>query len=273
VTADRPQQIVVVGNCQAEVVTKGLAHPALGGRFAATYHFVDLETSRREEGRRELAECDVVLAQDIANFDDYALRDAIPEGHKVIKFPCIRLVSLWPFDGRNGPDDKAARQQDGEGGPFTHFDGLLGRLRSRIPDPKARFAAYRTLTAGGMTNFARLHEFEARRLATMDRQFGCRIGDFILADFRSQRLFRATGLPNPALYRMLMQLILARLGSGTAYPEDPALGLDDGDEVPVHPLVATALGVTWAGEDASYRFRGKHVHWEDYIRAYIERFG
>jgi hypothetical protein len=273
VIAGSPQRIVVVGNCQAEVVAKGLSHGALRGRFAATYHFVELEASRHEEGRCALAECDVVLAQDIANFDNYALRLAIPAQRPVVSFPCLRFASLWPFDGRNGPDDKLARQREGETGPFTHFDGLLGRLRSRVPEPEARFAAYRTLAVGGMTNFVRLHEFETRRLATMDRQFGCRIGDFILGNFRAQRLFRATGLPSPGLYRMLMQLILDRLGSATAYPEDPMLGLDDADEVPVHPLVAEALGVTWAGEDASYLFRGKQVRWEDYVRTYIERFG
>jgi hypothetical protein len=268
-----PERIVVIGNCQAEIVATALGHPALGDRFSATYHFVDLPSDAQDKGRRELAHCTAVLVQDIGNFEDYPLRAAISEHTAVIRFPCLRFASLWPFDGRNGPDDKAARRQQNGSPEFTHFDGLLGRLRSQIPDPAARLEAYRALAVDRAPNVARIHEFEERRLLALDREFGCALGRLVVDRFRDTRLFHATGDPPAALYRKLMQLILDRLGADLVFPADAELGSAEADEVPVHPLVARALGVSWANEATTYRFHGGQVCWEDYVRRYIDCFG
>jgi hypothetical protein len=180
---------------------------------------------------------------------------------------------LWPFDGRNGPDDKQARQDKRQPPLFAHFDGLLGRLRGQIPDPARRFEAYRSLAVERGVNVARIHQFEERRLSSLDREYDCSIGRFILDGFRSKRLFRTTGDPGSALYRMLIQLIVDRLGADLSVPHDFALEGGEPDEVPVHPMVARTLGVTWADEATTYLFHGKPVRWEDYIRRYIEHFG
>jgi hypothetical protein len=265
--------LVVIGNCQAEVVAAGLRHPAFDGRLAVSYHFVELAEPLRQAGRRDLAECDTALIQDISNFDFYPLRDAIPERARIVRFPCLRLASPWPFDSQNGPGDARARTSPAEPPVFTHFDGLLARLRTEIPDPEARYRAYRSLALDGLVNFRRMHQFEERRLAAQDRRFECAIGQFILENFRTSRLLGATGLPKPALYRLLLQWLLARLGIAGDYPDDGFLDAADGDEVPVHPAVALALGVTWADEGTTYRFHGEPIRWEGYVRRYIEHFG
>jgi polysaccharide biosynthesis acetyltransferase WcbI-like protein len=267
------RNLVVIGNCQAEMVTAGLRHPAFEGRLEATYHFVELPECRRQVGRLELAECDTVLVQDIGNFDDYPLRAAIPERAEIVTFPCLRLASPWPFDSQNGPGDAHARACEAQPPVFSHFDGLLGRLRGEIADGEERFQAYRSLALDGLVNFRRMHQFEERRLRGLDSRFDSTIGQFMLDNFRTSRLLCATGQPKPALYRLLLQWLLSRLGIAGDYPDDGFLDAADGDEVPVHPAVAQALGVSWADEGATYRFHGAPIRWEGYVRRYIEHFG
>jgi len=44
-------------------------------------------------------------------------------------------------------------------------------------------------------------------------------------------------------------------------------------QIPVHPLVATMLGVKWANEHARYLFEGEQMTWETYVRRYIDHYG
>ena len=158
------RNLVVVGNCQAEVVAEGLRHPIFSPFLSVKYQFVELPDCKREEGRRDLLECDTILVQDISNFDNYPLRTAIPTRVRTVRFPCLRLASPWPFDSQNGSGDARARAREDTPPMFTHFDGLLGRLRAEIPDAEARYQAYRSLARDGVVNFQRMHQFEERRL-------------------------------------------------------------------------------------------------------------
>jgi hypothetical protein len=70
-----------------------------------------------------------------------------------------------------------------------------------------------------------------------------------------------------------MQFIIDRLGGDVSFPDDPTLGVAATDEVPVHPLIARALDVTWADEATTYQFQGGQVCWEEYVGRYIAHFG
>jgi Polysaccharide biosynthesis enzyme WcbI len=273
IATSRQMRVVVVGNCQAEIVCRELRHPGLENRFAPIYQFVNLEESRHAQGRRELAECDLLLVQDIGNMEDYPLLADIPDRLDVIRFPCLRLASLWPFDGNNGPTDREAALREQQEPRFAYLDGLLARLRKRIPDKEERFNAYRSLDSGPVVNFRRLHEFEERRLTAMDRKFECSIGSFILDNFRTSRLFHATDRPNARLWSMLMRLIVKRLGSRSGYPENPDHDPLQAAQVPVHPKVAGGLEVKWVNPETRYVFGERMVTWETYIREYIDHFG
>jgi hypothetical protein len=265
--------IVVVGNCQAEVVCRGLRAEMLGGRFAPIYHFVEIEPALHDQGKADLDDCHILLAQDIANWENYPLRFHIPPGLKMIRFPCIRFASLWPFDSYNGLVDRAAAACARSDPVPVYFDGLLGRLRREIPDKEQRFERYRSLEIDELINFRRAHAIEQHRLLAMDREFGCSIGQFILDEFRRQRLFHSTVQPNANLYAMLMEVVLRQLGIQRSFPVDPRMEMVEGTQVPVHPLVARALDVEWVGTDTTYAFEHGFLTWERYVRRYIERFG
>ena len=186
----------------------------------------------------------------------------------------MRFSSLWPFDGWNGPNDRAAHDQEAPNLTFPYLDGLLGRLRKEIPDKEARFHAYRTLEWPGIVNYRRLHQLEERRLTATDRQYDITIGDFILTNFQRRRVFHTTVRPNWQVFSLLMQYV-AKCLSVT----DP-VSLNEGvdvmlrePQVPVHPKVARDLGVRWADERTRYLVHGREVRWQNYIRSYIEHYG
>ena len=281
VSADRPRaasakraKVLIVGNCQAQTVHEAFVRTgALNERVDAKYHFVGLQTELHQLGRSELESSEVLLVQDIKDWENYPLREHIPDGVRIVKFPLLHFASLWPFDHYNGPGDKEAYEREWPNLTFLYHDGLLARLRKEIPDPEQRLAAYRSLAVDGVINFVRLHDFERRRLVAMDQQFGLSIGRFILGNFQKRRLFYTTNHPNGRITAMLMQYLLGHLGITEVYR--PAASLDHLRrlQVPVHPKVAQALGVRWAGERTKYLYGGEQITWETYVRRYIDHYG
>jgi hypothetical protein len=267
-------RVLIVGNCQAQTVHEALAR---SGEFAdgldVKYHFVALQQNLHELGKAELKSSDVLLVQDIRDWENYPLRPYIHESVRIIKFPLLHFASLWPFDHYNGPGDKEAYEREWPNLTFLYHDGLLARLRKEIPDREQRLLAYRALSVDGIINFARLHDFEKRRLTAMDKQFGCKIGQFILDNFRRRRLFYTTNHPNGQIIGMLMQYLLRQLGMDQGYRPNSTLDHLRRLQVPVHPKVAKALGVTWAKENTKYLYGGEQITWETYIRGYIDHYG
>jgi hypothetical protein len=266
--------VLIIGNCQAQTVYEALLRTGeFNARLNANYHFVGLQQNLHHLGRKELESSDILLVQDIKDWEYYPLRQYIPENMRVVKFPLLHFASLWPFDHYNGPGDKEAYEKEWPNLTFLYHDGLLARLRKEIPDREQRYSAYRSLSAEGVINFIRLHDFERRRLTAMDKQFGLQIGQFILDNFRRRRLFYTTNHPNGQIIAMLMQYLLEHLGLEQIYRPIASLDHLRRLQVPVHPKVAQALGVTWANANTKYLYHGEHITWETYIRRYIAHYG
>jgi hypothetical protein len=267
-------KVLIVGNCQAQTVHEALARSGeFDDRLDVKYHFVALQQNLHEAGKAEVESSDVLLVQDIRDWENYPLRPYIRDGVRIIKFPLLHFASLWPFDHYNGPGDKEAYEREWPNLTFLYHDGLLARLRKEIPEREERLLAYRTLSVDGIINFARLHDFEKRRLTAMDKQFGCEIGQFILDNFQRRRLFYTTNHPNGQIIGMLMQYLLRQLEIGRGLRPNSTLDHLRRLQVPVHPKVAETLGVTWAKENTKYLYGGEQITWETYIRRYIEHYG
>jgi len=267
-------RVLIVGNCQAQTIHEALARSGeLNSRIDVKYHFVALQKDLQNFGRTEVESSDVLLVQDIRDWDTYPLRPYVRDDIRIIKFPLLHFASLWPFDHYNGPGDKEAYEREWPNLTFLYHDGLLARLRKEIPDREERLLAYRTLSVDGIINFTRLHDFEKRRLMAMDKQFGCEIGQFILDNFQRRRLFYTTNHPNGHITGMLMQYLLRQLGIDRVYRPTGILDHLKRLQVPVHPKVAQALGVGWAKESTRYVYGGEQITWETYVRRYIEHYG
>jgi hypothetical protein len=267
-------RVLIVGNCQAQTVHEALARSGeFDDRLDVKYHFVALQQNLHELGKAELESSDVLLVQDIRDWENYPLRPYIQDSVRIIKFPLLHFASLWPFDHYNGPGDKEAYEREWPNLTFLYHDGLLARLRKEIPDREQRLLAYRTLSVDGIINFTKLHDFEKRRLTAMDKQFGCEIGQFILDHFQRRRLFYTTNHPNGQVLGMLMQYLLRELEIDQGYRPSSTLDHLSRLQVPVHPKVAKALGVTWAKENTKYLYGGEQITWETYIRGSIDHYG
>jgi hypothetical protein len=266
--------VIIIGNCQAQTVYEALIRTrAFNARLDVKYHFVGLQQDLHDLARSELENSNILLVQDINDWETYPLRSDIRDDIPIIKFPLLRFASLWPFDHYNGPGDKEAYERESPNLTFLYLDGLLARLRKEIPDRDQRLLAYRSLSIDGVVNYVRLHDFEKRRLLAMDKQFGFDIGQFILEHFQKKRLFYTTNHPNGQIFAMLMQHLLKHLGIDETYRPTASLDHLKRLQVPVHPKVATALGVKWASENTKYLYGGEQITWETYVRRYIEHYG
>lgn len=268
------RSVLIIGNCQAQTVCEALVRTSdFNSRLNAKYHFVGLQQNLHERGKRELENSGVLLVQDIRDWENYPLRPYVADDAQIVKFPLLHFASLWPFDHYNGPGDKEAYEREWPNLTFLYHDGLLARLRKDIPDREQRLAAYRSLSVDGVINFVRLHDFERRRLTSMDKQFGFEIGQYILNNFQRKRLFYTTNHPNGEIFTMLMQYLLQHLEIDQVFR--PAAILDHLQrlQVPVHPKVAKALGIKWADEKTKYLYGGEKITWETYVRRYIEHYG
>lgn len=268
------KQVVIFGNCQGNLLAEALRyHSGFSRYFSVKHHYMELPANLHEQGRRDLDACDLLMVQDIREWEDYPLRDHVRSDLPTLRYPCVRFASPWPFDAFNGPDDKLARNRDFPNFEFTYFDGLLARLRREIPDQERRFDAYRTLDIGRVVDFKRLHQFEQARLEEMDRNFAAGIGAYVLETFRKKQVFYTTAHPNGRIMRMLVRQVSKELGLSLRFwlpgSSDSLRRL----QVPIHPKVADALDIRWAGPERKYLVRGEWLTWEDYFRKYISYYG
>jgi hypothetical protein len=268
------KKVVIFGNCQAGLIAEALnSNAGFARQFSVKHHFMELAPNLHDQGKRDLETCELLLVQDIREWEQYPLRDHVPDNLTTLRYPCVRFASLWPFDAFNGPDDKLARNRDLPNFEFTYFDGLLARLRREIPDHEERFSAYRSLDIKGLIDVKRLHAFEEKRLQAMDQRFPGEIGAFILENFRKRQIFYTTGHPNGKLLKMLMQQIAKELGVRQPFWFPGQLDSLRRLQVPVHPKIASALDVSWVKVERKYLVRGEWLTWEDYIRKYIAYYG
>jgi hypothetical protein len=267
-------RVLIVGNCQAQTIHEALVRSGgFNDLIDIKYHFVGLQQNLHEVGKFEVENSDVILAQDIRDWEQYPLKPYIQENARIVKFPLLHFASLWPFDHYNGPGDKEAYEREWPNLTFLYHDGLLARLRKEIPDPEQRLLAYRTLSVDGVINFARLHDFERRRLVAMDKLFGCEIGRFILDSFKKRQIFYTTNHPNGQIIGMLMQHLLRQLDMDRGFRPNSSLDHLRKLQIPVHPKVAQALGLTWVKENTKYLYGGEQITWETYVRRYIDHYG
>lgn len=268
------KRLLIFGNCQGSLLAEALRnHSGFARHFTIKHHYMELPPNLHEQGRRDLAESDMLLIQDIREWDQYPLRADVPANLPTLRYPCVRFASPWPFDAFNGPDDRMARNRDYPNLEFTYFDGLLGRLRKEIPDQEQRFQAYRSLDIERVIDVNRLHRFEQARLEEMDRRFEGGIGAYILDRYKTKQVLYTTAHPNGQILKTLVQTIAKELGVSLRFWLPGSLNSLRRLQIPIHPLIAARLGIKWADADRKYLVKGEWIRWEDYVRRYIAYYG
>jgi hypothetical protein len=201
-----------------------------------------------------------------------ALHQRLPADCEIVKFPPLSALFLWPFSGN---DPRVAADPD----RYPWPDSMGAVLSTENLDDEALFARYMELTTERMPDLNRRLRIDAGRWAATDALADIKMGEWVEQNFRTVKLFHTSGhiaaAATSALFKQLLRATrsLDRGRIGTALAEtDTLLRHHQGQDfecVPIHPLVAEGLGLTWYDPDALYRWHGHDWTFRQYILHYI----
>ncbi|MHB2208442.1 WcbI family polysaccharide biosynthesis putative acetyltransferase [Methylobacterium sp. CM6257] len=269
------KQVLFVGNCNAHDLSLAFsAVDDLSDDFEFHHLALHATPSPSPEIAKITQEAHAVFIQNIAEAEKFR-DDHVPNHVQCFGYPNLMRRALWPFDGLVYGRDTLAEEDAAKAGYVRFPDGLLGKLRTEIPNPEERFVAYRDLKVRGINrNFSRLLEMEDELLTHIDGVYGCRLGQFVKERTRTDQLFHWLGHPSGLLYAALMNYCCEKLQLPSV---TPPLSVIDGwstMQVPIHPLVAEQLGLEWASPGRLYNYAPFGiVTWEQYVRYYIRFLG
>lgn len=275
----RRRKLIIYGNCQAGAVSDILRLvPEIAENWEVVIHQLWQAGEALERQLVDFADADTLLLQDVRNWRQHPLRDALPDGLRVVRFPFIYVAALWPFDSFIAGEDKAMNREMvalGQAGttqiPFGFQDAVLGRMRAEVADPEERLRRYRALEFENPPDLVRYAEFEAARLLDGDRKTGMSIGRFVIDRYRDQRLFHAIVHPAAELVEQLAWEILPRMGIEIARANVPCFSNDymRAYQVPLHPEVIRSLGLTWVTPNSDYaQLNGEKLTFDEYYGRY-----
>jgi hypothetical protein len=269
------KQILFVGNCNAHDLSLAFSGvDTLRDDFEFLHLALHATPIPSLEIRKVAQEAHAVFIQNIAEAERF--RDEhVPGGVRCFGYPNLMRRALWPFDGLVYRRDTRAEEDAAQAGLIRFPDGLLGKLRTEIPDPEERFVAYRDLnTAGVNKNFSRLLEMEDEMLVHIDHIFECHLGQFVREHTRTDQLFHWLGHPSGFLYAALMRYCCEKLDLRGVDPQPAAVDGWSAMQIPVHPRVAEQLGLEWATPERVYTYAPLgQVTWEQYVKHYIRILG
>ena len=276
----RSRKLIIYGNCQAGAASDVLRLvPEIAEDWEIVLHDLWQTGEALKRQIADFADAEMLLLQDVRNWRHHPLRNALPAGLRVVRFPFIYVAALWPFDAFIAGDDAAMAGEMaalGRAGaspvPFGFQDAVLGRLRAEIADPEERLRRYRALEFENPPDLIRYAEFEAARLLDGDRRTGMSIGRFVIDRYRNQRLFHAIVHPAAELIEQLASEILPRMGIKVARADVPCFSNDymRAYQVPLHPEVIRSLGLTWVTPDSRYaQPNGNTLTFDEYYGRYV----
>lgn len=269
------KRVVFIGNCNAFDLASAFSEiEGLKDHLEFQHVALHVTPVPTPEVRQMLDTADTVFVQGIAEAEKFRV-DFVPNSVRCIGYPNLMRRAFWPFDIFVYGKDKIAEDEAAKAGHIRFPDGLLGRLRSEIPNPEERFEAYRDLNVGGINkNFIRLLEMEDDMLMQIDSLYGSKLGHFVRDSAKTDQLFHWVGHPSGLLYAALMSYCCDMLKILNVTPQPSKLDGWSAMQVPIHPRVADQLQLEWAPHNRVYRYTPfGDVTWEQYVKNYIEILG
>ncbi len=276
--------LLVFGNCQAEHLAQIARQlPAVAARFQikviAPHTIVETDWDTRFDPAF-FADVRVVWNQiesGEATFHRRMLNDRLPSGCQIVTFPPLVLLCVWPF---SGSDPRIAEAKDYV---YPWPDSIAASLAPSVtgenPPDDVLFAEYMRLSTARMPDLDRRLRLDAMRARAADALADIKIWDWVETRFRTEKLFHTSTHLTALPFAYLMPRLLALTGDlaphqVAAAQRDAAFLLrghhgQDIETVPVHPLVAERLGLTWFDPDARYNWRAHAWTFREYILKYI----
>jgi hypothetical protein len=274
--------VIVYGNCQSPLLARILATlDDLNDDYRFVYvpnHLYPWQTAPEAVPQEFLRDVAMVFEQHEDRTNNpalLALQSQLPPGLPVIRFPSFIMSSMWPFEC---PEPRGEAEP---GYPWRRFmEGDMIGLeisRTELTGPLA-VAAYLDLSMRKMPNLAVRLQRDIDRMRRYDAACDVKVADFVEANFRTQYLFWSSGHIAEAgvleLVRRTARVMRPLLGGSERALErciEAAKGFEGmGNlQVPIHPIVARALGLEFWRADQTYRWYNQNWTFYEYIERYM----
>ena len=272
--------VLVYGNCQAPYLAQLLGeiddlnddyrfvaainHAVPGEELApvADVHFRDVALCLAQYEKR--ADSPIALA----------LRSRLPPGCPVITFPSFVMNSFWPFDcpePRGLPDPAYPWKRY----PFGDMIGLR-IAQAGLAGPLA-VAAYLDHSLRKMPKLDVRLQRDIDRLHYYDARCDVKLADYVEANFRQHHLFWTEGhISQEGVVELARRVATAArpvLGGSAGRTEEclaaTAFAGMGNLQLPIHPMVADALGLRFWESDMAYHWYSQEWTFYEYIERYI----
>ena len=283
-------RLVIGANCQGQEMAEVLGRiPSFAERFDVIhvgYHTLD----RAEAGwdsYPDFGDAPAVLWEQV--FDNAfveeraALRDRMPEGTPVLRFPPQNITALWPFEALDPRKGRTGDEEYPEGERYRLGDRIAMMLSVEgeaiaLPDD-ALFDLYLERCAAELPRLDRRLGFDIARAEARDRDSDIALAPFVAGRFREERLFHDyMHITAPLLREILRQMLEASAGpleidAAQAHAEVCTLTeVYRGQhfaQIPVNPLVARHFGLRWHDPAERVLVNASALSFRDYIVDYI----
>ena len=203
------------------------------------------------------------------------IRALIPRDARWLRFPALTCSALFPFSLSDNRPRGAAL--------FPYSDMLAARLWREMGGPDGRLAAvsddaifdrYMALSTKMMPGLDRLLERDMLQWQQRDRDSDIPMAPFLSEHLRTQQLFYTTGrgswIPTADMLRRLVgescddpELRRHAVAEGERLSRD-YVG-NDALSVPVHPMVAERLALSWYDPRSLHAWGGYRFDFRDWI--------
>jgi tetratricopeptide (TPR) repeat protein len=266
-------KIVFVGNCQADSLFRAYARWIAPER-GETVHYVAAYAEADSAAREQIRRADIIALQITDSAQTVNLAD-LETNARIVMFPHVTAAFLWPFHGGTHPRNADIPQDYSKIFTGEFSDRWLNKRIARGDDPQTILARYRdpdVLTEAGLD---RLVELVVMHQQQRDAVCDMRLGDRIMANLASERVFAHMHHPSLQLFAFMLCEVFSRMGCSSEQIERSlshyrTTPFPPGD-MPIHPRIAEHLGLKWACHDLRYQIPpfGEHVTWDQYCQRYV----
>jgi Flp pilus assembly protein TadD len=265
-------KLVFLGNCQArrlQVFYDEHFSPVTGitTGFVASYGHLTPDVLQL------LTEADIVVAQ-LADTEQKVSLRKIETKAKVIEFPYVTGMFLWPFSGRPHVYNKPLPcMHDGPYGMLLGNLWLDKKIKSGAR-PEDIVAEYAALDLSKMVNLSRTFELSIAAARQRDERTGFGLAAFIENSLTETPLFMTPGSFERPLFRPLAMGVYEQLGISSTAVNSALDSLWRSPfpiaDLPIHPSVARHFGLKFIDADTRYRtITGERLAFDEWISRYV----
>jgi tetratricopeptide (TPR) repeat protein len=265
-------KVIFVGNCQAQALYGAYLTWIAPGR-EETVQYVPAYEEADDAAIERIRQADLIALQ-ITDADQKVNLADIGARGRVVRFPMVTAMFLWPFHSGAHPRDANIPAEYRRVFTGNFGDRWLDRRLAAGEDPRAIVEHYRQPAVVSEARLDRMIELVAQKQQERDAQADMKLGDYIMRHLTTERVFIHLHHPNLALFQLMLREVFARMDCTTAEIER-AVGAYRAspfppEEPPVHPRIAEHLGLQWATPGLAYRFYfGERLTWETFCARYV----